>query len=373
MLPGIVGRPNSPVAQNDAAAPDTPALAGTSTGVGSAATMVMEGSPRATRMDSGVSRPAQADMLKLLQAENESLKRENRELKALLWGPPRTARDYTPARTHTPTVAGAAASAVKEGSPRDAGKNSDVSPAGDGPLASNALVGGVRAEHPDKVHADFSEEWEGVFWTAAPKEDDCLTDEDEGGAIAAEHPNMVFFKSRDLRAPECALRMMIADEVDDKKQITEIFKEPPQLTKPGFARLMEWLKTETRIGTWERLYDVCNEDRSHEASQAKNRTIENQLVSEMAQLMANGTFNRFLFIRGKFLQECMLVHAVDARAGTFTYRGIPSSVCATGKPFRQERTPWGSLEDKFDNWILIGFKTSPKSGAEINTTAVPRN
>lgn len=372
MLPGIVGRPNSPVAQHDAAAPDTPARAGPSTSADVATTLVREGSPRATRMDRGVSRPEQADMLRL-QAENESLKRENRKLKALLWGPTRTAAHYTPARTQTPAVAGAATSTVKEGGPRDTGKNSDVLPADEGPSANNALLGSVRAEHPDKVHADFSEEWEGVFWTAAPKKDDYLVDDDEGGAIAAEQPNMVFFKSRALRAPECALRMMIADEAGDKKQITEIFEEPPHLTKPGFARLMEWLKTEPRIGTWELLYDVCNEERSHEASQAENRTIENQLVSEMAQLMANGTFNRFLFVRGKFPQECMLVHAVDALAGTFTYRGIPSSVCATGKPFRQARTPWGTLEDQFENWFLIGFKTSPKSGAEINTTAVPRN
>ncbi|WP_233239050.1 hypothetical protein [Bordetella sp. LUAb4] len=198
------------------------------------------------------------------------------------------------------------------------------------------LAENFRAEEPVEVHGDFSDAPAGTYWI--------------------DNSNRIFLKSDDLSDLECLLRMMVSDNIPDKKEIFELSKQTRLMPIRASAR--NWLEKGTPYCTAKCLHQVSINDYDDLEIRKGNRALERNLLPEIEQGLKN-EYDYFLFIRG---DEQMLVHAVNVSEGTFTYRSLPSGVCETGAPFlRLTRGGGAFIMDKYQDWSLYGLKSLPVS------------
>ncbi len=153
--------------------------------------------------------------------------------------------------------------------------------------------------------------------------------------------------------------MMICDMVDEE-QIGKIHDSPLDLhAKANPFHVRQWLDKGTRYGKAELLHSIDNHNDHIEGILDSNRAVEKNVVSEMEQLLKEGKFDYFLFIRGNHRKQFMLVHAADALAGTITYRSLPTEVCETRAPFLRQPSCTGEMQDILEDWSLFGLKADP--------------
>jgi len=228
----------------------------------------------------------------------------------------------------------------------DTTKNRESNPAS-GYLGASDSSENFRAEKPAKVHADFSNERDGIHLVVDSKKLFVINPE-----------------SRSLSEPELLLRMMLCDNMKDKKEITQLLDLAPDLrvnTRSIFP-IRQWLEKGTPYGTVECLHSIWYQDHDNQEILDKNNAAKKSMLSEMARYQADGKFDYFLIAAGNHDKRFMLVSAVDPHARTVTSRSFPSAVCETRSPFAQY---WDShlktMRDHNEDLMLFGIKSHPET------------
>jgi len=210
--------------------------------------------------------------------------------------------------------------------------------------AQPVVIENFRALHAVKVHGSFS------------------------GQSAGFHNipglGMNFLTSDSLSSPECLLRMAVTDgQVDESERLKLSLQTPTLGMKPTHIQTVLWME-KNPYGKAELVHEIANLGTMDEEIIANNRAVERNLLSEIEQGLKDKKYDYYLFFRGTPFREFMLVHAADAKAGTMTYRLLPSAVCETSAPFKQQVMPNGERIDQHDDWVLYGFKNLPQDGGQ---------